>query len=328
MESNCQPLAKSDPMTAADLQEHAPRAPRSPDHTPVQSGAALIRCWLARRLAADELAWLDEQTTRIGKTRDQAALASAIALAPHRLVAGRLALDQTERVVAHDLVEGFDPDAWSIAETARVLLMLARYDGDDAAFAASLASLLRSGDGEQRIALYRGLPLYPIGEELLALAEEGAASPLRPVFEAVAHNNPFPAAHFGEQAWNQMVLRAVKLGSRLDPIQRLDERRNANLARLLMQHLRERRGAHRSIAPELLRCVGPFASEDYFGDVVKVFRAGGGDLRKAAALALAECPTPQALIVLETAPTVWRDIRTGRLTWEHIGCVPLRDTTP
>jgi hypothetical protein len=52
---------------------------------------------------------------------------------------------------------------------------------------------------------------------------------------------------------------------------------------------------------------------------VNVLRAGGGNERKAAALALAECPSPDALIALESAPTLWRDIRNGRLTWDQIG---------
>ena len=53
---------------------------------------------------------------------------------------------------------------------------------------------------------------------------------MQPVFEAVAHRNPFPRDHFSEAQWNQMVVKTLFIGSRLAPIQGLDERRNADLA--------------------------------------------------------------------------------------------------
>ncbi len=193
-----------------------------------------------------------------------------------------------------------------------------RADGDAAAFARSLAELLLSADTKQRVAIYRGLALFPVSEALVALATDAVISGARPVFEAVAYNNPFPAMHFSDAVWNQMVIRAVRHGGSLASIQQLDERRNADLAHMLMAIVRKQWVARRGISPELLRCVGPFASEDYFADLKKAFRSGGGDQRKAAALALAECPKPEALIVLETAPTLWRDIRSGRLSWSDI----------
>ena len=94
--------------------------------------------------------------------------------------------------------------------------------------------------------------------------------------------------------------------------------RNADLARMLVDYAHERWSAKRSVSPELWRCVGPFAGEAYYQDLVKVLRSGGGSERMAAALALAECPLPEALTALETAPTLWRDIRAGRLTWADV----------
>ncbi len=45
---------------------------------------------------------------------------------------------------------------------------------------------------------------------------------MRVVFEAVAHRNPYPAEQLPEAAWNQMVLKALFVGSRLAPIVGLD----------------------------------------------------------------------------------------------------------
>jgi hypothetical protein len=283
----------------------------------VEQRIGLIRGWLDARLAPEQLAWLDEQVQRIASGGSAPALAAAIGLAPRRLGKAALDLIATEREAGRRLVDGLDTTGWSVDQAARMLFLLASFDGDERAFAGRLEALLRSGEIGEHIALYRGLPLYPAPELLLPLAGEGVRSAVLPVFEAVAHRSPFPAAHFPEPMWNQMVVKALFIESRLAPIQGLDERRNPELARMLVDYARERWAARRSVSPELWRCVGPFA-DAYFNDLMKAFRSGGGDERKAAALALSECPTPDALTALETAPTLWREIRAGRLTWDDI----------
>jgi hypothetical protein len=277
-----------------------------------------IHAWLFGRLAPDGQAWLDQQLQRIRGGERAAALSVAIASAPRRLGKGALALDATERAVAEALAPGLDTEPWTVEQAARILLLLASFEGNEAEFAERLMALFRSGETGEQIAVLRGLPLFPAEPLLLPVAGEAVRSALQPVFEAVAHRNPFPARHFSEAMWNQMVVKALFIGSILATIQRLDERRNAELARMLVDYAHERWAARRPVSPELWRCVGPFASEGYFADLVKVFRTGAPAERNAAALALSECPTPEALVELETAPTLWRDIRSGRLTWSNI----------
>ena len=48
-------------------------------------------------------------------------------------------------------------------------------------------------------------------------------SAVKPVFEAIAHRNPYPAEMFEEGAWNQMVLKALFIGSSLAPIRGLGD---------------------------------------------------------------------------------------------------------
>lgn len=292
-------------------------APGKPSREDIRSRIELIRGWLGARLAPEQLARLDEQVQRVAACDAAATLATAIGLAPRWLGKSPLDLSAAEREAGRRLVAGLDTAGWSIDQAARMLFVLASFDGDEKAFAARLEALLRSGEIGEHIALYRGLPLYPAPELLVPLAGEGIRSAVLPVFEAVAHNSPYPAAHFAEPMWNQMVVKALFIESRLAPIQGLDERRNPELARMLVDYARERWAARRTVSPELWRCVGPFA-DSYFNDLLKAFRSGGGDERKAAALALSECPTPAALTALETAPTLWREIRAGRLTWDDI----------
>lgn len=282
--------------------------------------AALLGGWLSRRLSQEQLDWIDEQRQRIAEGANPTALAIAMGSASRRLGKASLELDENERTQAASLVPGLDATRWSLDQVARIFFVLASFSGDECAFAARLEAMTRSAEIGEHIALLHGLPLYPAGARLVPIAAEGVRSAVQPVFEAVAHNSPYAAEHFSEPMWNQMVVKALFIGSRLAPIQGLDERRNADLAHILVDYAHERWAARRSVSPELWRCVGPFAAElGYLSDLVKVLRSGGGDERKAAALALADCPAPEALLALEAAPSLWRDIRTYKLTWEQIG---------
>jgi len=278
----------------------------------------LLEGWLQPRLDGGQRAWLDDQLARISSSPTERALAIAIGMVPRKLSKDALSLTDTERRAGNAVRPGLDARKWSVDQTARILFVLASYAGAADTFAARLDRLVRSAEIGEQVALLRGLPLYPCPDEILGVAGEGIRSAIQPVFEAVAHESPYPSEHFSEAMWNQMAVKTLFIGSCLSPIQGLDERRNAELARMLVDYAHERWAAKRTVSPELWRCVGPFADGQAYDDIVKVFRTANGTERKAAALALAECPSPDALIVLETAPALWNDIRSGRLTWDTL----------
>jgi len=279
----------------------------------------LLRGWLQRRLPGDAVAWIDEQVARIAAGPSGLALARAVGLAPRKIGRQPLQLDASEMAAARACRAGLDASDWTMEQAGRVLFALASYEHAQATFADRLDALVRSGEIGEQIALLRGLPLYPGSGGLLSIAGEGIRSAMQPVYEAVAHRNPFPLEEFTEAMWNQMVVKALFIGSTLAPIQGIDERRNGELARMLLDYAHERWAAGRPVSPELWRCVGPFAvAGDDFDDLLRVFSSGEATERRAAALALAECPTPQALVALEATPELWREIRSGKLTRETL----------
>jgi hypothetical protein len=141
---------------------------------------------------------------------------------------------------------------------------------------------------------------------------------MRPIFEAVAHRNPYPVEEFDENSWNQLVLKAVFVESKLDRIQGLDARANPRLMRMLCNFAHERWAAGRSVSPELWRCVGPHADFDAVSDLSKVLNTGSDLERKAAALALAASPGPIGHAKLETAPRLATAVRARQFTWSDI----------
>ena len=65
------------------------------------------------------------------------------------------------------------------------------------------------GDTRERQAVLRALALLPEPARFVPLAVEACRTSVQPVFEAIACENPFPARHFPESSFNQMVLKAM-----------------------------------------------------------------------------------------------------------------------
>ncbi|XSG82130.1 MAG: EboA domain-containing protein [Methyloligella sp. ZOD6] len=279
---------------------------------------SLLRGWLQSRLDAEQNAWLDERIDRVKSANSIAQLGMAVGLVPRKLGKADLALSDSEYAEAQELRAGLDPSGWSIDQTARILLILTSFQGDEDAFAEGLNKLFATGEIGEHIAILRGLPLYPAADRLVPLAGEGLRSNMQPVYEAVAHQSPYPAEAFDQNRWNHMVLKALFIDSRLAPIQQLDERRNQELAEMLIDYAHERWAAGRRILPELWRCVGPYARPGDIADLEKVLREGDETERKAAALALSESPLPEAAEALKTAPDLAEKIRAGETTWQDI----------
>ena len=138
---------------------------------------------------------------------------------------------------------------------------------------------------------------------------------MQPIFEAVAHRNPYPREQFDENAWNHMVLKALFIGSKLDPIQGLDERANPRLMRMLCDYAHERWAAARPVSPELWRCVGRFADDAALADLKRVLETGGLAERQAAALALTASTSARAKSLLAGVPELARAAAAGKPGW-------------
>ena len=283
--------------------------------TPIE----LLRHWLMRQLPEQEGRWLGEQIAALQEDPSDRTLHIALGIVPRRLGKGDLALEPADLDAARAARTGWDPHGWSVDQAARILI-LCSLGGRNDDFAGLFASLCQTADAAEAITFYSGLPLYPAPESLEAQAAEGLRTNMRAIFEAVAHNSPFPRARFDENRWNHMVLKALFIGSRLAPIQGLDERANPELARIMRDYAHERWAAGRPVTPELWRCVGPFAdSAEALADLKRVAESPLDIDQQAAALALAASPAPEAATMLAAMdPALAEAIASGALTWKSV----------
>jgi hypothetical protein len=280
----------------------------------------LLRRWLGDRLPAGAAAWLAGgiERLRVGAAdRDLYLLTSLVA---RHVGKEPLALTHAELTAASETRAGWNPGDWTLDQASRLYLLLAS-TSDGTEMSRRVDRLCSAADVSELVALYRGLPLYPDQPLYKLRAAEGIRSNMRVVFEAVAHCNPYPSEQFAEPAWNQLVLKALFVGSRLDPIVGLDARRNPTLARMLCDYAQERWAASRPVHPELWRCVGPFAAGPMLELVRRPFERGTDVEQQAAALALRDATDPEAARLLESQPALARDAREGNLSWQRLAAV-------
>jgi hypothetical protein len=277
----------------------------------------LLGAWLAKRLPLDAADWLAAVAGLVQAAPTDRPLYLAIGEVSRRVARQPLAPTDAELAAAAASRPGWDPRDWTLDQAARVRLLLAS-TADGALLSRRLDTLCSAADVGELVAFYRGLPLYPDPTRHVLRAAEGVRSNMRVVFEAVAHRNPYPAEHFVESAWNQMVLKALFVGTRLDLIAGLDRRANPALARMLCDYAHERWAASRPVSPELWRCVGPFATGAVLDDFRRLLERGTGTEKQAAALALVTAEDAGAKALLDSYPALAEAARGGRLDWESL----------
>lgn len=141
------------------------------------------------------------------------------------------------------------PRSLELGRTALVLEAL-----DHAAEADGLAlveELLRAGELGEQHSVLQMLPHLPEPERFTALAIEACRTNARSVLAAIANDNPFPAAHFPDPAFNQMVLKVLFVGLPAAAIAGLAERATPELRRMAEGYASERRAAGRSVPSDL-----------------------------------------------------------------------------
>jgi hypothetical protein len=293
------------------MPEHAWAGNGHQENAVMQGFLGLADAWVLRAGDARGMAWFRGAVVEVAHAGDRA-LGVAIGLAPRRLGKAGLSLGADDLARAAALRTGFDPSDWSVDQLARIALMVASYR-DQASFAERFDRFCATAEINELIALCRGLAVYPAAALLEPRAREAIRSGIKPVFEAVAHRNPYPSEVFAEDDFNQMVVKAVFIESPLWPIQGLDRRGNPRLARMLVALAQERRAAGRPISREIWRCIVPYADSDAIAALTHAWNAGAENDRLAIALALKAAPDTAAVPPfrdqLHVADGIaWRDI--------------------
>jgi hypothetical protein len=262
--------------------------------------------------------WLRQKAEQIESSSTNSTFFLAFSQASRFFKKDNLELSTEEKNQARNLAPGFEPSHWDLLQTARTYLLLHFPQEKDKWFTA-INQLFETGDMYEQQALYAALPLMPFQEELLPRAIDGCRTNMTLIFDAIALNNPFPAKHFPEANWNQLVLKSIFMQRPLYRIQMLDERRNPALADIASDFAHERWAAGRPVMPELWRLVVPFINEKFVADLKKVLASNEQLEVEAGLLALYGCDSELAKQLLQGHNEEVMAIEYGEITWEKIG---------
>ena len=141
---------------------------------------------------------------------------------------------------------------WTLDQLGRVAL-LTTVDGARAleAMGELVEDLYFRGDGDEKVAVLKALAVLSHPQCYVELGVEACRSNMTSVFEAIACENALPREHFSEQAFNQMVMKALFLGVSVRRIEGVRERLTPELGRMLDDYRAEREAAGRSVPEDL-----------------------------------------------------------------------------
>jgi hypothetical protein len=151
----------------------------------------------------------------------------------------------------------FFPAGWPADEYGRVLLLQAVLDARlPEVHAALVHELFVTGDLRERHAVLRALPFLPEPERFVATGVEAVRNNALTVLEAIACENPYPARHFSEEAFNQMILKCLFNEISLARVEGLEARVTPELRRMVAGTVSERRAAGRSVPADAALVIG------------------------------------------------------------------------
>lgn len=278
-----------------------------------------ISGWLENQLEKDSFQWITSKFEQLQSGGEDWEFFSSFSAVPRHTGKDPVKLTARDSQEADELRPGWEPSRWSVDQLGRTLILLsiAGHSKDD--FLDKLEKAFISSDMGEAVALYQCLPVLPYPEELQARAAEGIRSNMTSVFNAVALHNPYPADYFDDRAWNQVVLKALFVGSPLYQIQGVDRRSNNELAQMLVEYAHERWSAGRPVSPELWRPVGPFIDHDTIEDIKKVLNHSDEIQQQAAVLALSASSDSAARELLKENQDVQDYVKENEINWEDIG---------
>lgn len=279
---------------------------------------SFLQSLLLQQASPESLQWLHQKAEKLSYEFSEKEFYLAFSLLPRFFGKEKLSLTEAQLHQANHVRTGFNPTDFTIVQVARILLALSIPKEDVERFLKILNTLLSTGEVSELVALYSALPLLPHPESLKARAAEGIRTSMTVVYDAVALNNPYPADYLDEDAWNQMVLKAVFMERPLDKIYGIDNRANKQLARMLSDYAHERWAASRYVTPELWRPVGPFLEERLLKDMERLLEKGDELEQQAAALAVKSSSFLKAREMLFSKPELKTSAEKNEFDWKTI----------
>lgn len=280
----------------------------------LNTDSRIISNILSNNLEAPLFQWI--------RGRIQAILASGSAgdlYMTYALIGTKMGDNQAIRFDSDEGMPGFlkarDTDA---RQLSRLYLLMAVLEGDPDTFAPKVAQLIQVADTSELVTFLKFLYLLPRAHDYVGVATDALRSNIVAVFDAISRDNPYPGRYFNEAQWNQMYLKAAFMQRDLSQIQDVDERANAELARIISDYAHERWAASRTIDPQFWRPASGYVNHGLLKDLKRLMDSEDPLENRAAALCCSLSGNHEALALLEMRPELKDQVSCGSLTWGNL----------
>ena len=266
---------------------------------------------LAEHLDGEAREWLKGR-----ESAQPADLMTAFVAAPRYLPKKIVSPSQDQFTRLDTTIKGFTVENWTVVRLARVWLLSLFDDSEEQPYVHRIRTLFETAEMNELVALYSALPVLSYPQQWLATASDAVRSNIGIVLDAIALQNPYPATYFREGAWNQLVMKSIFNDKPIELIYGLDERANAELARILVDFAHERWAAGRKVPPGVWRLVVRFVDENLLGDLKTLLSSERQSDRLAAALVCHQSGFAPAESLLDEYPGLKNSV--VQLTWDDI----------
>lgn len=277
-----------------------------------------LRKILDEQLDAKEREWISLQEERLRSNFAWRTFYLVFSSASRFIRKHTLELSQKQLIEANIIQKGFEPKYWDLLQCVRSYLLLLLPEEDENNYVSNLTKLHETADIDEQVALYNTLSFLSYPKKMRKRCAEGLRTNITDVFDAIALNNPYPADFLDQDAWNQMILKAVFMQRPLYRINGVGARANPELARMLIDFAHERWAAKRPVSPELWRLVGPFMGKNDIINIQKVIKGEPLEVQ-AGILACSMSELSEAKDLLNQFSDIKKDIEKDRLNWKIIG---------
>jgi hypothetical protein len=189
-----------------------------------------------------------------------------------RLSELRSAFAQAGRQVGRQPLGGQLPEAderplavlrfWGADDAARAALLMAFAQGRPDDLQPMVEELYHGGDGREKAAIVRALPLLPQPDRFIAIAADAGRATDLGLFGALAAGNAYASLHYAEREWNVLLMKVVFVGLSVNDVLGAARRRNPDLSRMALDYVSERRAAGRAVPESTWELFGPAPSAE------------------------------------------------------------------
>lgn len=275
--------------------------------------AEKLRLYATSCISDDSKEWLEDKTKKILHEESAREFFLTYTLLSEKVTAAPVTIEgetETENYLKKQKV--------NVLEIARIYFLNSILSAKQTVFTPQVSKIIQVADTEELETFLKYLVFLPQPEDFKMVAVEALRTNIASVFDALALYNPYPAQYLDDKQWNQMFLKAAFMQRPLQHIVAVDERANADLARIISDYAHERWAAGRDIDPYFWRPVTVFMNEPLLRDMQRLLASDNSAAQKAGALCCYNSKNEEAKKLLANYPELYQLAESDKLNWNTI----------